>query len=250
VAGVVLLWLAPEYVIMLSAACSLPMLAIVIWLRRREARHAVEEAQTRLSGAPSNIWQDMKAGFLYVLRDARIAPVVCLLMAMSFFLRPISDMLPPFVARIPGGGASELAMLVSAFGVGALTAGLSITILRRNSRLENWLVAAMLACSAATLGFVYSESLALSIALAAVAGGGQSVTGIAAKTIMQTVCAPAFRGRVMAAYSTFHLGGPAIGLPFVGMLAELIELRLAFVITVLISLCITVTVVMKKLLGR
>ena len=245
-AGLLLLGLEPAFLVLLNAPGTIPMVVILLWLKK--SRQLVEEP--RPAAPTSNIWQEMQAGFIHIARHPRLAPVVCLLAGMSFFLRPISDMLPPFVARIPDGGASELALLVSAFGIGALGSGLAITFCRGQSRLQTWLMGGMVATTLATFAFLYSELLALSLMLAAIAGGGQAIIGIAAKTIMQMLCEPRFRGRVISVYSMLYLGGPAIGLPLIGTLAELMDVQMAFIFGITINAGMIGLMLARRTLSR
>jgi MFS family permease len=245
-AGLLLLGLEPAILILINAAGTVPMVAILLWLARDKSRGS----EFRPAAQSGNIWQEAIAGFVYVVREPRIAPVVYLLAGMSFFLRPLADMLPPFIARIPGGGPSELALLVSAFGIGSLACALAITFGRGQSRLQSWLLAGMAVTTLATLGFVYSEHLVLSFVLAAIAGGGQTIIGVGAKTIMQTMCETHFRGRVVSIYTMLFLGGPAIGLPIIGALAELVELRLAFIFGIMVNAAMVAVMYARKSLAR
>jgi MFS family permease len=63
---------------------------------------------------------------------------------------------------------------------------------------------------------------------------------------MQTTCEVRYRGRVMSAYSMLFLGGPAIGLPAIGALAELVGLQLAFAAGILATAGIVGYVVLAR----
>jgi MFS family permease len=235
-AGVLLLAVEPEILVLLNAVSFLPMLGVLLWLRARSARAPGQE-DARPAGK-GRLWSEIKAGLLYVIRDPRIGPVVLLLAGMSICLRPLTDLLPAIVDRYHDGGPSELALLASGMGVGTLAAGLTITFVGLRGRQELWLFAAALLGMLGTLGLLHATDLRLSFAMAVVAGGALSAIAISAKTIMQTSCEPQFRGRVMSAYSMLFLGGPAIGLPLLGALAEAITLRNAFAMVLLVNACL------------
>jgi MFS family permease len=242
-AGVLLLAWEPQILVLLNAASFVPMLGVLLWLRRHDGRAADREAPR--SAGQGRLWAQIKAGLLYVVRDPRIGPIVLLLAGMSVCLRPVTDLLPAIVDRYHDGGPGELAFLAAGLGVGTLGTGLTITFVGLRGRQEYWLFGAAVMGMAGTLGLLHAADLALSFGMAILAGGALSGLGISAKTIMQTSCDPQYRGRVMSAYAMLFLGGPAIGLPLIGALAEVAGLRLAFEVVLLVDAALLVFVVLR-----
>jgi MFS family permease len=225
IGGVILLHAALSWVFLANVLFFTPLVVVLVWLIRR--RHASAEAPAP-KPEPKSMWQDLKEGLVYVVREPRLAPIVLLLAVSSVFLRPVLDMLPAFTDTILKAGPSELATLVSAYGIGSMTAGFSMTLRQGRGTLEVWHLSGALVAMVATLLFLQMDHIALAALFAFISGGGMTVNSVAGQTILQTTAQSAYRGRVMSLYSMLFLGGPAIGSPLVGILAERFGLRHAF----------------------
>ena len=242
IGGVILLHAPLPTLFLINVFCFVPLVGLLAWYLRRGL--ASNQAPAQRSERKS-VWLDLKEGFLYVMREPRLAPVVALLAISSIFIRPVVDMLPAFVDTILKAGPSELATLVSAYGIGSMIAGLSVTLRHGRGSLELWHLAGAFLAIVATALFVQSGQILYATIFALLSGAGITVLSIAGQTILQVSAQGAYRGRVMSLYSMVFLGGPAIGAPLIGFLAERVGLPNAFEAGITLNVVVWVFVVIS-----
>jgi DHA3 family macrolide efflux protein-like MFS transporter len=85
--------------------------------------------QAQANGAPANAsyWQDLRAGFRYVLTWPGLLGLILLAMMLNFLLSPAGSLLPLLVMREFHGGALHLAWAESVFGVGIILGGILLS---------------------------------------------------------------------------------------------------------------------------
>src|SRR5439155_9925889 len=110
--------------------------------------------------------------------------------------------------------------LMAALGLGALTGGLSLALVPHsaNGRRQFWVG---LLWVAALLGFAFSRSMPISLALLFVAGVGQMWFLATANTRIQMATPDRLRGRVMAFYAQAMMGVGPLGATQAGVLASI-----------------------------
>jgi hypothetical protein len=84
-----------------------------------------------------NLLRDVGESMTYVRTHPGIWPLMLMLTVASVFVRPLQDMLPGFSGEVYGAGASGLAWLTSAMGIGAMISALWVAIHGRTSGLTN-----------------------------------------------------------------------------------------------------------------
>ncbi len=233
IGGVLLLHASISYLFLANVFCFLPLVGMLVWLLRRSKTAEADEVVPQRER--KSAWQELKEGVLYVRHDRRLASVVVLLGVSSIFLRPLLDMLPAFVDTILKAGPSQLATLVSAYGIGSLIGGFSVAMRHGRGSLEVWHLTGSFFATLGAVLFLQSTQMSLAIPFAILSGAGITVTAISGQTILQTTAQSSYRGRVMSLYSMLYLGGPALGAPLIGFLAERISLPSAFDAGILIN---------------
>jgi len=75
----------------------------------------------------TSYWQDLKGGFVYVVRWPGLSGMMLLAMALNFLLSPSSALMPLLVRNEFHGGPPQLALVESIFGVGVILGGLALS---------------------------------------------------------------------------------------------------------------------------
>ena len=180
----------------------------------------------------------MNATLYHVLADPLLKLLFVLHIAFATLSRPFIEFIPAFVDHVFSGGATNVAIVTSAVGIGSLMGGLWLAG-RDNSRgLLPVALGAMPALGLAMLLFTWSPSLWLAVAMALLAGIGMNARGSSIQSMLQLEAGVDFRGRVVALYSVLMDLGAISGALFIGLLGELIGLRGAITVSVLLALVV------------
>jgi MFS family permease len=170
--------------------------------------------------ASKSLLGEMRDGLLYVARHPGLGPILLFSALACCALRGLQEILPPFVERLFQGGPESLALLTSAFGVGALMSGLMLAARGRLAGTTRIAILAIGAQAVATAAFVSSGIFALGVLCAAAIGAMASLHGIAVQTLVQSASDPAMRGRVLAVWGLITRAGPAAGALALGAAGE------------------------------
>ncbi|MFN6954029.1 MAG: MFS transporter [Acetobacteraceae bacterium] len=170
--------------------------------------------------ASKSLLGEMRDGLLYVARHPGLGPILLFSALSCLALRGLQEILPPFVERLFQGGPESLAILTSAFGVGALVSGLLLAARGRLAGTTRIAILAIAAQAVATAAFVSTGMFALGVLSAAAIGAMASLHGIAVQTLVQSASDPAMRGRVLAVWGLITRAGPAAGALALGAAGE------------------------------
>jgi MFS family permease len=118
------------------------------------------------------------------------------------------------------GGALALGLLMSASGVGALSAAIYLASKRIVLGLGRLIAVAGLMFGAAIIAFSLSRNLWLSAVIAPIAGFGMLANFASANTLLQTLADDDKRGRVMSLFTVAFLGMAPFGNLLAGVMAE------------------------------
>ncbi|MGQ7791082.1 MFS transporter [Faunimonas sp. B44] len=185
---------------------------------------ATQEEQALKSG--SGFMRDLADGIRYTFTDVGIATVLLLLIASNVGARPLIELLPGFAAEVFRSGASGLAILTSAVGVGAILAGLWLGGRPQGKGLSRILLGSTILVAIAAALFTFSDRMVVGVPLLVVTGFAMATSGVAAQTLIQIAVDPAMRGRVLSIYGILFRGGPALGALVMGAASERFGLQL------------------------
>ncbi len=166
-----------------------------------------------------NLWRELAEGFTYVSGSLPIRAILLLLALVSLVGMPYSVLLPIFALQVFHGGAHTLGLLMGSTGVGALIAALTMAARRSILGLGGRIGLASLLFGTAMFVFALSRNLALSLLMLLVIGFAMMQHMAASNTILQTISAPAMRGRVMSYFSMSFMGMTPFGSLFGGAIA-------------------------------
>jgi predicted MFS family arabinose efflux permease len=150
---------------------------------------------------------------------------VLLGIGIGLFGASYEPLLPAFTDDVLGGGIDGYSRLLLFEGIGGLTATLAIAALgtRINPARAMFVGAIGLGLVMLALGGI--SWLSVAVALMALLGGFRVIFGTLSTTLMQTLSADEFRGRVMSLHQ-FTWGATALGSLMMGALAEDIGIQL------------------------
>jgi MFS family permease len=187
-----------------------------------------------------NVWAYLGEGFAYTWKTPQIRHVLGLLVASSLFALPYSFLLPAVVGGLLNRDASDLGILWSFAGVGALTAALVIAARSGIRGLGRSAGLAAAAFGLLLVGFGLSTSFWLSCALIAGLGFCMMTQLASTNTLLQHLAPEPLRGRVVSLYVITFIGVSPLGGLIQGRLAKALGLREVLVLGGLISTCAAV----------
>jgi predicted MFS family arabinose efflux permease len=191
------------------------------------------EAHLRPRGS---LLQDVAESFAYVRAHEGIRSLFGMLAMACIFLRPAQDMFPAFAGSVFHSGATGLAWLVSATGVGALISAAWIASRGRLAGLTLVAIVGYALFGLSTLAFVSTEWLPAGVLFAALGGFALNTMSTSTQTLAQACVSNAMRGRVMGLYSLIWRGVPAAGAIVGGISAEYFGIRQTFAAAALLCL--------------
>lgn len=175
-----------------------------------------------------NLLRDVGESMTYVRTHPGIWPLMLMLTVTSVFVRPLQDMLPGFSGEVYGAGASGLAWLTSAMGIGAMISALWVAIHGRTSGLTNMCFIGGALSGLSLVGLVSTTSLWVGLGFAALSGYALNTLSTSVQALIQSAVDDSLRGRVMSLYTLILRGLPAVGSLGFGVLAEFVGLRWTF----------------------
>lgn len=167
-----------------------------------------------------NVLPELREGWRYVAGTPPIRSLILLIAAVSLVGMPYAVLLPIFASKILHGGPHTLGFLMGASGVGALLGAIYLASRRSVVGLGTIVPRAVAIFAAGLLGFAFSRSLPLSLALLLVTGVGFMVQMASSNTLLQTLMRDEMRGRVMSFYTMAFMGTAPFGSLFAGSLAQ------------------------------
>jgi len=159
-------------------------------------------------------------GIAFLRRSREVIHVILLIAVFSLVGLPYISLLPVFAAEVFHRGAKGLGFLVSASGVGALSAALLIAARGDIKNKTRFMSFASLCFSIALLIFSFSKIFAVSLVTIMFGGWGMVSYLAAANSYIQVSVPDELRGRVMSVYSFVFLGTVPIGNAIMGVVAD------------------------------
>lgn len=166
-------------------------------------------------------------GLRYTASHAGIRKQLTLLIGTSLFAKPVTDLMPGFAAEVFHMGPHGLAILLSAHGIGATTAG--IWLASRDTGIKGMTAVTIrnvLFMSIGLLIFTATDYFWIAAPVVCWIGFTFITQGVTNQTLIQSAVDPALRGRVVSTYGLISQGVPSIGSFVMGALAEQFGLRI------------------------
>ena len=210
IAGLTISYLGIPACFFLNALSFVAVIAALALIRTRgEVRTASE-----------SVLESLLTGIRYMRSSREIVHVVLLITVFSLIGLPYISLLPVFAEEVFHRGAHGFGFLVSASGIGALTAALGIALKGDIKNKTRFMSYAALCFSTALFIFSLSKIFALSLLVIMCGGWGMVSYLAAANSYIQVSVPDELRGRVMSVYSFVFLGTTPIGNSIMGMVAD------------------------------
>lgn len=208
---------------------ALSFVAVIIGLSMIKTKG---EIKTHSAG----FFKDITEGIHFIRREKNILYLMMLIATFSLFGIPFTSFLPIFAEDVFGTGAKGFGLLVSATGLGALTAGIMIAVRGDiQNKIRYMSIAAL--CFSVSLFFIsISKVFSITFILLVCAGWGIVSFLATANSFIQLSSTDNLRGRLMSIYSIVFLGFTPIGSFIIGILSDSIGTTLAITFSSLICL--------------
>lgn len=181
---------------------------------------AMKLQSVRPVGKPMNVVANLKAGVNYVKGFAPLKAILAQVATMSLMGMSYAVLMPAFARDILHGSARTLGFLTSSAGCGALIGAIYLASRRNVRGLGRLMAIAAMLFGGGLIGFAFSRTLPLSMALLVVAGFGAMISMASSNSLIQTIVADEMRGRVMSLYTLCFMGTMPFGSLLVGGLAS------------------------------
>jgi MFS family permease len=160
------------------------------------------------------------AGLRQVAGDPVLATLIVLAGVIGIVgANSLQVVLPLVATEVFGVGALGFGLVTSCLAVGGLSGAL-LAASTSGMPKDRWVIGAATALGG-SLVVASLMPVLVAFGIALVGCGAMFMSfAVLANTSVQLTAEPALRGRVMAVYLTFFLGGGALGAPLLGMLAE------------------------------
>ena len=179
---------------------------------------------------------DIRAGMQHVLDIPALMALFLLLTIIGLFARPLTFLLSAFVGAVYEEGPETLALFTSALGIGAVLAGLKLSMNGGTAGLVRSILINTLITIIALAGFACIEHKAIAALLLFVFGYSITVGSVASQTLIQNRVQDQMRGRVLSLWVAFTRGAPALGVLVIGWFSHLYGLMLPTLVSALLCL--------------
>jgi len=192
---------------------------------------------TRRGHAPTgSMLRETLDGVLYIARHPGMRPLFIFAAVLAVLTRPIQEMLPPYVDKVFGQGASGLATLSSTMGLAAFAGGMAIGLRGKLAGLSRLTVVAGVVLTICTALFVSTGHFAFACAIGAVLSAATTMHGISAQTLIQSGTSGPMLGRALSLWGMVGRAGPALGALIYGTAAEVGGLQWPVVVGCFVAL--------------
>lgn len=237
IAGLAIAYLGFPSCFYLNAASFIPVIIALSMLKAKGDIRSTQEGFLR----------DLAEGFYFIKRQRNILYMIILIAVFSLFGIPFTSFLPVFAEEIFNAGPTGLGLLVSATGLGALSAALMLAFKSDMKDKLRFMSLSGLCFSLALLFTSFSRVFAVSILLLIMAGWGIVSFLATANSFIQLSTPDNLRGRVMSVYSFVFLGFTPIGNFLMGIMSERIGTTNTVAAASLVCLFAAVVFAMKHL---
>lgn len=212
IAGVVIATFGLAWAFAINAVSFLATILALTFMKLPPSEHVSKHRMSVLG--------DLLLGFRYTARHQVIGRLILYSLALSLLVRPLNELLPAITDRLFSHGASGLAVLTSARGVGALLGGLLLAKRTQIQGLTRHLVYSMLAGVVSVFLLLATGSLWVGAVALALFGFAMSTTGTGTVTMIQVTVDNRLRGRVLSLNGLIMRGVPSLGAVAMGWVAD------------------------------
>jgi DHA3 family macrolide efflux protein-like MFS transporter len=192
----------------------------------------VQIAQANGETEKTSYWQDLRAGFTYVVKWPGLSGLIILAMMLNFLLSPASALLPLVVTKIFEGGATELGWTQSLFGTGVIVGGILLGVWGGFKRRIITSFSGIIGIGLGILlvGFIPSDMFYLLLAVNFLTGFSQVFANGPLNAIFQSSVAPEMQGRVFSLLGAGATAMMPLSLMIAGPVSDYFGIRFWFIL--------------------
>ena len=198
----------------------------------------------------STVWQDMHAGFSFLVRWPALLSVMCIAALLNLMLTPAFTLVPILVTQHFDGSAMQLGWMNAAYGLGIIGGG---TILAVWGGFKRRILTALLGVTGLGVGsFLIGISPSNAFGMALI---GMVTVGIMNAfangpffVILQTIVPSEIQGRVFTTLMSVSMGMAPVGLAIAGPLADWFGVQLWFVLGALVCGLMAIWIILSPAL--
>jgi len=189
------------------------------------------ERSTPAVGSRLSLWGEVREGLRYVWSWPGLFAMLIMATVINFLLYPAFSLLPILVTKHFGGQALQLGWMNSAWGIGVVLGGLTLSVWGGFRRRILTTMSGLIGMGLGTLLIGLSPATAFPLALGAmfIAGLMNPITNGPVQAIFQTVVAPEMQGRVFTLIGSACAAMSPLGLAIAGPVADALGVRVWFV---------------------
>lgn len=179
-----------------------------------------------------SVWEDFQVGLKYVFRWPGLRIILFMALAINMIVTPAFSLLPLLVRDHLGGGALQLGWVNSAFGVGAVTGGLLLSVWggfkKKIVTSQTGLIG--LSIGLAVVGFVPPQALTLAILGIFIVGIMLPLTNGPINAVLQSTVDPSVQGRVFTLVGSLAAAMSPLGLIAAGPLSDVFNIQIWYLV--------------------
>jgi len=180
---------------------------------------------------------DIREGLAYIKKRKSIGLLLAIVGVITTFLLNFNILIPSYAKLTLGLGADRYGILMSAMGVGAMLAGILMSLGGRALQPKPaYIFGAGFILSIAMILIGLQRNFIISAILLAACGFGMSSFATMCNTSVQIQSSSAMRGRVMAAYNLVFVGSTPLGSLYTGQISDMLGSDAGFLISGAIGL--------------
>ncbi|HOK56718.1 MAG TPA: MFS transporter [bacterium] len=178
----------------------------------------------------TNIFQELKEGFLYVKNYSYLKYVILLLALVSLMGMPYTILMPVFVTKILKGTSKTFGFLMAAGGFGALIGAFYLAGRKNTEGLEKIIKISAIVFGSGLIMFSISRFFSLALIFMVITGFGMVLQIASSNTFLQSFVDDDKRGRVMSFYTLAFMGTAPFGSLLAGYLGKFLGVPLTLFI--------------------
>ena len=237
-AGLVYAWLGPGWCFTINGLSFIAVL-LALALMKIAAKPPLRPAQRSLV-------HTLTEGVRYSFKDANIRVLLVMLTASAVFGFGLLALMPAWATGVLGGDVRTNGLLLSARGLGSLSAALMIAYLgARIIRGRLWSIGSLV-MPVSLLLFALFRLLPVSLLMLVLMGWSLMTVVNLTNALIQTHVPDELRGRVMSVYILLFQGGFPIGSLVAGWLAGLTSEALAVFVFASVLLAVSIAIQLRQ----
>jgi MFS transporter, DHA3 family, macrolide efflux protein len=189
-----------------------------------------------ITNTVSTVWQDMRAGFSFLIRWPALLSVMCIAALLNLMLAPAFSLVPILVTQHFHGSAMHLGWMNAAYGLGIIGGGTLLAVWGGFKRriLTALLGVTGLGIGSFLIGISPSNAFGLALTGMVMVGVMNAFANGPFFAILQAIVPTELQGRVFTTLMSISMAMVPIGLAIAGPLADRFGIQLWFILGALI----------------